>query len=125
MEVRLIYVIDRRNGMSVYFRYCPGNIVDVSTLCTTTTELAQYGISIDYAIVDAGYFSEDNVRELYRNNIYFVTRLYPKRKTYTETNIWECRLYLYWCGYEQSQPAVQTNGHSSSPKAAEKYSVLA
>ena len=84
MEIRLTYVIDRRNGMPVYFRYCPGNIVDVSTLCTTVAELSQYGVSTDYAIVDAGYFSEDNVKELYRNGIRFVTRLAPNRKIYKQ-----------------------------------------
>ena len=84
MEIRLIYVIDRSNGMPVYFRYCPGNIVDVSTLCTTMAELSQYGVSIDYAIVDAGYFSEDNVKELYKNKIHFVTRLSPNRKIYKQ-----------------------------------------
>ncbi|WP_321004342.1 transposase [Eisenbergiella porci] len=84
LEIRLFYVIDRQNGMPVYFRYCPGNIVDVSTLCTTMSELSQYGIAIDYAIVDAGYFSEDNVRELYKNKVHFVTRLAPNRKLYKE-----------------------------------------
>ena len=84
MEIRLVYVIDRRNGMPVYFRYCPGNIVDVSTLCTTIAELSQYGVSIDYAIVDAGYFSEHNVKELCKNKIHFVTRLAPNRKIYKQ-----------------------------------------
>ncbi len=84
MEIRLVYVIDRHNGMPIYFRYCPGNIVDVSTLCTTVAELSQYGISIDYAIVDAGYFSEDNIKKLYRNGIHFVTRLAPNRKLYKQ-----------------------------------------
>jgi hypothetical protein len=84
MEVRLIYVIDRRNGMPIYFRYCPGNIVDVSTLCTTIAELSQYDVSVDYAIIDAGYFSENNVRELYLNKIHFITRLAPNRKIYKE-----------------------------------------
>jgi hypothetical protein len=84
MEIRLIYVIDRRNGMPIYFRYCPGNIVDVSTLCTTLAELSQYNIAIEYAIVDAGYFSEDNVKELYQNNVHFVTRLAPNRKIYKQ-----------------------------------------
>lgn len=85
MEVRLIYVIDRHNGMPVYFRYCPGNIVDVSTLCTTIAELSQYGVRVDYAIVDAGYFSERNVKEFYRGQVRFVTRLAPNRKLYKET----------------------------------------
>jgi hypothetical protein len=84
MEIRLIYVIDRRNGMPIYFRYCPGNIVDVSTLCTTLAELSQFSIAIDYAIVDAGYFSEDNIKELYQNNIHFVTRLAPNRVIYKQ-----------------------------------------
>ena len=79
LEARLIYVIDRQNGMPIYFRYCPGNIVDVSTLCTTIAELSQYNVNVDSAIVDAGYFSEPNVKELYENGIHFVTRLAPNR----------------------------------------------
>jgi hypothetical protein len=84
MEIRLIYVIDRRNGMPIYFRYCPGNIVDVSTLCITLAELSQFNIAIDYAIVDAGYFSEGNVKELYKNNVHFVTRLATNRTIYKQ-----------------------------------------
>ena len=79
LEARLIYVIDRKTGMPIYFRYCAGNIVDVTTLCTTLAELRQYGIAIDYAIVDAGYHDEKNVRELYKNNVSFITRLAPNR----------------------------------------------
>ena len=84
VEVRLIYVIDRQNGMPVYFRYCPGNIVDVSTLCTTIAELSQYNVNIDSAIVDAGYFSEPNVKELYDNGIHFISRLAPNRTVFKE-----------------------------------------
>lgn len=84
MEVRLIYVIDQHNGMPVYFRYCPGNIIDVSTLCATMAELSQYHVSVDQAIVDAGYFSEDNINELYDSKIHFVTRLAPNRKIFKE-----------------------------------------
>jgi transposase len=84
LEFRLIYVVDHKNGMPIYFRYCPGNIVDVSTLCTTIAELSQYNVTVDYAIVDAGYFSETNVKELYKNNIHFVTRLAPNRKLYKD-----------------------------------------
>ena len=82
MEARLIYAVDRRTGMPLYFRYCPGNIVDVTTLCTTLAELRQYNIEIDYAIVDAGYCSEDNVHELYRSNVRFLTRLPTNRLLY-------------------------------------------
>ena len=79
LEARLIYVIDRKTGMPIYFRYCAGNIVDVTTLCTTLAELRQYNIAVDYAIVDAGYHDEKNVKELYKNNVSFITRLAPNR----------------------------------------------
>jgi transposase len=84
LGIRLIYVMDRHNGMPVRFRYCPGGIADVSTLCVALAELSQYGISIDYAIADSGYFSENNIKELYKNNIHFVTRLAPKRLIYKQ-----------------------------------------
>ncbi len=81
-EVRLIYVIDRSNGMPIYFRYVAGNIVDVSTLITTMNELEQYGVSINHAILDAGYFSEKNAQELFENNIPFMTRLAPNKSLF-------------------------------------------
>jgi len=84
LEARLIYVIDRVTGMPIYFRYCPGNIVDVTTLCTTLAELRQYSIAIDYAIVDAGYCSEDNILELYESHVRFLTRLAPNRTLFKD-----------------------------------------
>jgi len=84
LEARLIYVVDRKTGMPIYFRYCPGNIVDVTTLCTTLAELRQYGINIDYAIVDAGYCSENNIGELYQNHVRFITRLAPDRTLFKD-----------------------------------------
>ena len=84
LEARLIYVIDRKTGMPIYFRYCPGNIVDVSTLCTTLAELRQYSIAIDYAIVDAGYCCEENILELYQNHVRFLTRLAPNRTLFKD-----------------------------------------
>ena len=83
-EVRLIYVIDRDNGMPIYFRYVAGNIVDVSTLITTVSELEQYGVSVNHAILDAGYFSEKNAAELFESGIPFMTRLAPKRTLFKD-----------------------------------------
>lgn len=68
-EVRLIYVIDRGNGMPIYFRYVAGDIIDVSTLITTVSELEQYGVSISHAILDAGYFPERKAAKLFESGI--------------------------------------------------------
>ena len=83
-EVRLIYVIDRDNGMPIYFRYVAGNIIDVSTLITTVNELEQYGVSVSHAILDAGYFSEKNAKELFESGIPFMTRLAPNKTAFKE-----------------------------------------
>lgn len=84
MGARLIYVLDSRNGMPIYFRYCPGNIIDVTTLCTTIAELKQLDVSVEHAIMDAGYFSEENVRKLYSQRVQFITRLAPNRKLFKQ-----------------------------------------
>ena len=83
-EVRLIYVIDRSNGMPIYFRYVAGNIIDVSTLITTVSELEQYGVSVNHAILDAGYFSEKNAAELFECGIPFMTRLAPNKAVFKD-----------------------------------------
>jgi len=83
-EARLILVIDRRTGMPIYFRYAAGNIVDVTTLKTTLIELEAYGVNVNYAIVDAGYYSEGNIRALQDACIPFIVRLVPNRKLYKD-----------------------------------------
>ena len=49
-------------------RYCPGNVIDVSTLIRTIAELKEAGLYTKFAILDAGYYDENNIRELYEEN---------------------------------------------------------
>jgi hypothetical protein len=79
-ETRLLMVVDRKSQMPLFFRYNAGNIVDVTTLRSTIAELKAYGVNTDFAIVDAGYYSENNMRSLYGEDslddaIPFLTRL--------------------------------------------------
>ena len=83
-EVRWIYVIDRDNGMPIYFRYVAGNIIDVSTLITAVSELEQYGVSVNHAILDAGCFSEKNAVELFECGIPFMARLAPNKTVFKD-----------------------------------------
>lgn len=88
-ETRLILVIDRKNGMPLFFRYNAGNIVDVTTLRATISELDAYNINIDFVIVDAGYCSENNIVSLYgdgdiNKKIPFLTRLASNWKLYKQ-----------------------------------------
>jgi hypothetical protein len=81
-EIRLIYVIDKNTKMPIYFRYVPGNIIDDSTLITTVNMLMAYNINIEMIIMDAGYYSLNNLTQLTNNNISFITRVNKNRKEF-------------------------------------------
>ena len=83
-EARLILVVDRLTKLPLLYQYNAGNIVEVSTLKSTILELSGYGVSVDFSILDAGYYSEKNVEVLYAAGIRFVTRLAPNRKLYKD-----------------------------------------
>jgi hypothetical protein len=81
-EIILMSVIDRITGLPIYYRYVPGNIVDINTLKKTINELLEYNIQIHRLILDAGYYSEENIAELIALNIPFMTRMHQKNGTY-------------------------------------------
>ncbi len=83
-QIRLLFVIDKKSSLPLYFRYLPGNIVDVSSLTTTIEELKKYDIKSSFALVDAGFYSEDNIKKLYIDKIDFLTRLPVKRTLYKD-----------------------------------------
>jgi transposase len=84
-EIRMIMVVDRTTGEPIYFRYVAGNIIDVSTLRTTMDELNQLNIKANYALLDAGYCSEQNIKALYAAQISFLMRVPAGRVIYKES----------------------------------------
>lgn len=83
-ETRLLMVVDKENSQPLYFRYMAGNIVDVTTLETTVKEIKAMGVDANYALLDAGYYSETNIKSLYASNISFLIRLPAGRILFTE-----------------------------------------
>ena len=81
-EVRLIYVVQQNTGLPIYFRYCPGNVIDATTLTRCLAELKEQGVNTKFAILDAGYYTEENIQEFYANKISFITRLKENLKLY-------------------------------------------
>jgi hypothetical protein len=79
-QIRLIYVVDYRLGLPIYFRYVPGNIVDKTTLIPTINTLKSYNIDIKMLIMDAGYYSKDNIEEMLSQEIPFILRI-PENNT--------------------------------------------
>ena len=83
-QIRFLLVVDKDSSLPVFFRTVPGNIVDVSTVKNTVDELLRYGIKETFLYLDAGFFSEDNIKELYEKNLPFLTRLPAGRTLYKE-----------------------------------------
>jgi hypothetical protein len=83
-EVRLIVVSEKNTGYQIYFKYLPGNFVDVSTLQNIINELKQYNINITNAILDAGYYSEGKLKSLFESKIPFMIRLCANRAIYND-----------------------------------------
>ncbi len=84
MQVRFLLVVDKDTASPLFFRCLPGNIVDVSALSNTVAELGKFGVSEAYIYMDAGFFSEENIRELYVNKLNFLTRLPAGRTIFKE-----------------------------------------
>lgn len=83
-QFRLLCVIDQINKTPLFYRFLPGNITDVSTLQTTLIELKAMGVQNSFLLMDAGYFSESNILDLYERKINFLTRMPAGRKVYND-----------------------------------------
>jgi hypothetical protein len=83
-EVRLIYVVHQKTGLPIFFRYCAGNIIDASTLLRCVEELKAQGIDVKFAILDAGYYTNGNIREFSERKISFITRMKENYSLYKE-----------------------------------------
>jgi transposase len=81
-EIRLILAVDRKTGYPLFFRYVKGNVLDVSSLANTMTELAQCGVEVDHCILDAGYYCGDNIDDLHYWEIPYLFRLRAGNLTY-------------------------------------------
>lgn len=81
-EIRLIYVVQQRTGLPLFFRYVAGNVIDVSTLKRTIAELKANGVNTKFAILDAGYYTGVNADALLDANVSFITRCKSNFKVY-------------------------------------------
>ena len=81
-EIKLILVMDRKRNRPLYFRHIPGSIMDVSTLSATNSEMEKLGIKPGLSIMDAGFFSEGNIKSMMEKKIDFLMRVPANRVIY-------------------------------------------
>lgn len=83
-QFRFHCVVDQLTKKPIYYRLVPGNIADVSALKCTIDELKALGLKQSFALLDAGYCSEHNIKELRKNEIDFLMRLPCGRNLYKD-----------------------------------------
>ena len=71
-QINLSLIMDKDLGIPVMYDIYPGSITDVTTLTGTLTRLEAYGISDCTAIMDRGFFSQNNLREMLDRQISFI-----------------------------------------------------
>jgi len=84
VEVRLIAVVELGTGRPIYFRTVPGNVVDSLTLIQTIERLEALKVKIEFTVVDAGYCTLKNMKQLKNKWVNFITRLKPNFKLYDQ-----------------------------------------
>jgi len=78
-EVRLIFVVQKKTGLPIFYMAVPGNVVDVSTLTRILLHLESLGVAVESCIIDAGYNSASNLDffydEIHSCRMGFLTRV--------------------------------------------------
>lgn len=83
-KVSCLMLVDKNSKLPIYFRAIPGEIADVSTLKITMDQVKKLGLKSESAILDAGYFSEENIDYLCKENTDFVSRMPRSRKQFKQ-----------------------------------------
>lgn len=100
-QFRFHCVVDQITKKPLFYRYVPGNLADVASLQVTIQELKALGVNQSFALLDAGYCSENNIKHLRENKIDFLMRLPAGRKLYKDL------VKKYGKGLESLEHAIQ------------------
>ena len=85
-QINLAMLFGQKNRLPAYYRRIQGNITDVATLKTTLKSLDFLGTSSMNFILDRGFYSEQNIDELFERRHKFTIAL-PAGRKWVETII--------------------------------------
>ncbi len=74
-QVNLGLVLSLHRHLPLYFKLFPGSINDVVTLKNLVAEVKSFGITKSLFILDRGFYSENNIKELSNEKIDFILPL--------------------------------------------------
>jgi hypothetical protein len=71
-QLNLALLFGEESGLPFYYRKLPGNITDVKTVKQLMTEFDVMGYKKVSVILDRGFYSKENVNELFKNHQKFI-----------------------------------------------------
>jgi len=71
-QVNMSLVVDKERGIPIFYDMYPGSIVDVSTLKNTIEKIQALGVTGSTLIMDRGFCSGGNLKELTKNTFPFI-----------------------------------------------------
>jgi len=72
LQVNLLFIFSQDKKLPLFYRILPGSVRDVATMAATIKEA---GISDITIIADKGFYSEDNISFLEKNNLQYIIPL--------------------------------------------------
>ncbi len=71
-QINLALLFGEQSNIPFYYRKLAGNIVDVKTVKNLLVDIAFLGYSKVKLVMDRGFYSEDNINQLYKNHLKFL-----------------------------------------------------
>ncbi len=71
-QINLALLFGETSNLPFYYRKLPGNIPDVKTLKNLLADMNGLGYNKVKLVMDRGFYSKDNVNELYKNHMKFL-----------------------------------------------------
>ncbi|NLV28218.1 MAG: IS1634 family transposase [Methanomicrobiales archaeon] len=71
-QLNLTLVFGEESNLPFYYRKVAGNIPDSKTVCRLLDDLNIFGYSKVKLVMDRGFYSEENINDLYRNHVKFL-----------------------------------------------------
>ena len=79
-QINLAMLFGQSSQLPAYYQRMPGNITDVVAMKTTMQSLDFLGSAVIHFVLDSGFYSEDNVDELFRRKRKFTIAVPAGRK---------------------------------------------
>lgn len=122
--VKLMVLYSTITHRPVAYAKCPGDIPDVKTIISALNQLKTLNLKTKEIVMDAGYYSSENIEELTRTKINFIMRVRETIewvKTEIDNNWGAFTAISNFCEYDKSTSGITVEVTGPLYKRTKKY----